>query len=60
LQHAVPTLKQDPVLDDSDTALEAVLASENESLQAVRDYELAVIAKDDEKIQECITRPYTR
>jgi len=49
-------LKQDPVLDDSDTALEAVLASENESLQAVRDYELAVIAKDDEKIQECITR----
>lgn len=49
-------LRQNPQLDDKDTALEAVLASDNDSLRAIRDYELAVIAKDDQKIQECITR----
>ena len=49
-------LRQSPLLDDKDTALEAVLASDNDSLRAIRDYELAVIAKDDQKIQECITR----
>jgi len=49
-------LKQNPELDDKDTALEAVLNSDNDSLRAVRDYELALIAKDEAKIQECITR----
>lgn len=48
-------LKQDPVLDDKDTALEAVLASDNASLRAIRDYELAVIQKDDAKIQKYIS-----
>jgi len=49
-------LKQNPELNDNDTALEAVLNSDNDSLRAVRDYELALIAKDENKIQECITR----
>ncbi len=47
-------LKQNPELDDNDTALEAVLASDNASLRAVRDYEMAMITKDDAKIQTAV------
>lgn len=49
-------LRQDPDLDDNDTALDAVLASDNDALRAIREYELALIEKDDDKLQECITR----
>lgn len=49
-------LKQEPKLNNNDTALEAVLASENESLKAIRNYELALIEKDNDKLQECISK----
>jgi len=48
-------LKQDPVLNPDDTALEAILNSDNPAIQAIQAYEMAVIEKDEIKIQQQIS-----
>ncbi|MEE9437909.1 MAG: ABC-F family ATP-binding cassette domain-containing protein [Saprospiraceae bacterium] len=47
-------LKQDPQLNPKATALEAVLESDNPAIQAIQKYEMAVLEKDEIKIQEQI------
>lgn len=48
-------LKQDPDLNPNDTALEAILNSDNPAIQAIQAYEMAVIDKDEIKIQQQIS-----
>ena len=48
-------LKQDPELNPNATALEAVLDSDNPAIRAIQAYEMAVLEKDDAKLQEQIT-----
>ena len=48
-------LKQDPDLNPTDTALEAILNSDNPAIQAIQAYEMAVIDKDEIKIQQQIS-----
>ena len=48
-------LKQDPVLNPNSTALEAVLESDNPAIQAIQEYEMAVLEKDEIKVQQQIT-----
>lgn len=48
-------LRQDPDLNDGDTALEAILNSDNAAVQAVQAYERAVINKDEIKIQQQVS-----
>jgi len=48
-------LKQDPELNPNATALEAILESDNPAIQAIQAYEMAVLEKDDIKIQQQVT-----
>lgn len=48
-------LKQDPILNPNSTALEAVLESDNPAIQAIQEYEMAVLEKDEIKVQQQIT-----
>jgi len=48
-------LHQDPILNPNATALEAVLDSENPAIKAIQAYEMAVLEKDEVKLQEQIT-----
>lgn len=48
-------LKQDPVLPQDATALEAVLESDSPAIAAIRDYERALIHNDEEAIQKHIS-----
>jgi ATP-binding cassette subfamily F protein uup len=48
-------LKQNPELNPNDTALEAILNSDNPAIQAIQAYEMAVIDKDEVKIQQQVT-----
>lgn len=48
-------LKQDPILNPNATALEAVLDSDNPAIKAIQAYEMAVLEKDEVKLQEQIT-----
>ncbi len=48
-------LKQEPVLDPNATALEAVLDSDNPAIKAIQAYEMAVLEKDEVKLQQQIT-----
>jgi ATP-binding cassette subfamily F protein uup len=48
-------LKQDPDLNPNDTALEAILNSDNPAIQAIQAYEMAVIDKDEIKIQQQVS-----
>ena len=49
-------LRQDPLYDPESSILETVFDSDNPSIQAVRDYEQALLAKDDAGIQEAVGR----
>ncbi len=49
-------LRQEPVLDENATVLEACFDSENEAIIAVRDYERAVNSGDEQLMQKCMTR----
>jgi len=49
-------LKQDPTFDPNATALETIFDTDNESIIAVRDYELALASNDDALLQLCVTR----
>ena len=48
-------LKQEPVLNPNATALEAVLDSDNPAIKAIQAYEMAMLEKDEVKLQEQIT-----
>lgn len=48
-------LKQDPVLNPNATALEAVLDSDNPAIKAIQAYEMAVLEKDEVKLQQQIS-----
>ncbi|MFT4533092.1 MAG: ATP-binding cassette subfamily F protein uup [Saprospiraceae bacterium] len=48
-------LKQNPELNPNDTALEALLNSDNPAIQAIQAYEMAVIDKDEIKIQQQVS-----
>jgi ATP-binding cassette subfamily F protein uup len=48
-------LKQNPELNPNDTALEAILNSDNPAIQAIQAYEMAVIDKDEIKIQQQVS-----
>jgi len=48
-------LKQEPILNPNATALEAVLDSDNPAIKAIQAYEMAVLEKDEVKLQEQIT-----
>lgn len=48
-------LTQDPQLNPDDTALEAILNSDNPAIQAIQAYEMAVIEKDEIKIQQQVS-----
>lgn len=49
-------LKQDPTFDPNATVQETIFDSDNEAVKAVRDYEKALLAQDDELLQKCMTR----
>lgn len=49
-------LKQDPIFDPEATVQETIFDSDNEAVKAVRDYEKALLAGDDELLQKCMTR----
>jgi len=48
-------LRQDPKINPEATALEAIFESDNPAIRAIQAYELAVIEKDDKKIQEQVS-----
>jgi ATP-binding cassette subfamily F protein uup len=48
-------LKQDPIINPNATALEAVFDSDNPAIKAIQAYEMAVLEKDEVKVQEQIT-----
>jgi len=48
-------LRQEPILNPNATALEAVLNSDNPAIRAIQAYEMAVLQKDEVKVQQQIT-----
>lgn len=49
-------LRQDPMYPEDATVLEMVFESDNPTITAVRDYELAMLRNDEAAIQEAITQ----
>jgi ATP-binding cassette subfamily F protein uup len=49
-------LRQDPQYDPESSILETVFDSDNPSIQAVRDYEHALLAKDNAGIQKAVSK----
>ena len=48
-------LNQDPIFNANSTILESVIDSNNEQIIAIREYEEALILKDDDIIQKCLS-----
>ena len=48
-------LRQEPELNPEATALEAILDSDNPAIQAIQAYEMAVMEKDETRVQQQIT-----